>query len=121
MQTLTIRRNDGIEEIEKQYRYIGTWKNADAQVALYIPISLENNFMGLEPTLIQFVVTWIRYKNIDKLLLDVDNPEEEDWSKIFEAEHIYPIISLAINYPGVYNSYGTVPLNHFLREPFYNV
>lgn len=121
MQILKITKEFGIDDIEAQYRHLKRWQEFDTVIDILIPVKFDNNFIGITPALLQFVLTWSRYTHSRKLLLDIDDPSTHNWDEIFESEHIYPIVGLVINRNGVFNSQGNIKLNDFLRTPFSTV
>ncbi len=114
---IIIERNVGLDDLDRFYGQLERAAEVEARVDLLLPRILDNNFMGLVPATYQFSITWIRYQHRGKLLLDIENPDEENWSDLLKNEHLFPIILLSWNKTGVYDRSGEINLKTYLKEP----
>jgi hypothetical protein len=110
-----IEKDITFDTIDKHYKLLYRFIEIEGEVDLLIPKILDNDFMGLVPALIQFVITWIRYPHRGKLLLNVSDPANEKWDELFQKEHLYPIVTLALNDTGIYNSTGQTNLLPYIK------
>lgn len=113
---ILIEKDVNLEEIEKYYGQLSRFAEVDGKVDLKVPIALINNYMGLVPAICQFVITWIRYPFAGKLMLNILDPEKEDFSMLFENEHLFPIVVLAWSKKGIFNSNGEIDLRHYIKD-----
>ena len=112
---LKIKKNTTIGNIGSYYEILHEHINSDSPLDLMLPQSLSNAYLGLIPSLYQLIITWIRYKNSGKLLLDISNGEETEIVKIYENELIFPMVSMVWNRNGVYSKDGLTNLRAILR------
>lgn len=112
---LIIDKNIKLDELDSLYKQLYRHIKVDVTVDLLLPNQLENNYVGLVPSLYQFVITWMRYQKSGMLLLDIDNPEKTDLNKLYENELLFPIISLVWNKNEVYNRIGKINLRSYLK------
>src|SRR5437868_11993374 len=113
---IKIDEDVSLEDLDIYYGRLVRATEVASRVDLLLPTKLINNFMGLVPAIYQFTITWIRYVNSGKLLLNVKN-EEQHWISLLENEHLFPLIMLAWNRPGIYDSSGEINLKPALKEP----
>ncbi len=118
MPVITIERNLSLDDLDRYYRRLEEYRSVDAALDLLLPRTLHNNYMGLAVALVQFVISWIRYAHAGKLLIDISNPETENWEEIFQEEHIFPIIALSVNNAGVYDRTGQISLTPYIRQAY---
>lgn len=117
---LVIDKNIKLGDLDSLYKQLYRHVKVDVTVDLFLPKQLENNYVGLVPSLYQFVFTWMRYSKSGMLLLDIDNPKKTDLYKLYENELMFPVISLVWNKNGVYNKTGKINLRSYLK-PFNTV
>lgn len=116
MAIIKIDKNIKLEDIESCYNELHGYMEKQLHVDLSLPKVLEHNYFGLIPSLYQFAVTWVRYSNSGKLLLDIENIAETDLAKLYENELLFPLISLVWNKNEVYNKSGSSNLRTFLKK-----
>ena len=116
MAIIKIDKNIKLEDVESCYAELHGYINNQLSVDLSLPKILEHTYFGLIPSLYQFAVTWVRYSNSGKLLLDIDNINETDLDKLYENELLFPLISLVWNKNEVYNKSGAINLRTFLKK-----
>lgn len=112
---IKIDKSIRLEDIDSCYEELYNYIKKNIVVDLLIPRELNNYYLGLVPTLYQFAITWIRYDRSGKLMLDIEDPVETDFEKIYENELLFPLISLAWNKNEVFNRSGTINLRSYLR------
>jgi hypothetical protein len=115
MYQITIEKNTTLEAIDAHYKNLNTCINQSIEVDLLIPSELENQYLGIVPSLYQFVATWIRYPKSKRLLLDIDNPDTTDFEKLYENELIFPVVSLVWNKKEIFNKKAIKNLRSYLR------
>ncbi|MHA8100570.1 hypothetical protein PQG46_01920 [Aquirufa nivalisilvae] len=115
MAIIKIDKNIKLEDVESCYNELHGYIDKQLSVDLSLPKILEHNYFGLIPSLYQFAVTWVRYSNSGKLLLDIDNINETDLDKLYENELLFPLISLVWNKNEVYTKDGLTNLRTILR------
>jgi len=115
MAIIKIDKNIKLEDIESRYIELHGYMEKQLHVDLSLPKMLEHNYFGLIPSLYQFAVTWVRYSNSGKLLLDIENIAETDLDKLYENELLFPLISLVWNKNEVYSKDGLTNLRSILR------
>ncbi len=83
---IKINNNIKLEDVESLYEqlYDGIDKNLTIDVLL--PNEIKNSYLGLIPLLYQFVITWIRQENSGKLLLNVEQLNDEILDELYENE-----------------------------------
>jgi hypothetical protein len=114
LKIITVDKNIGLTEIDNLYTDLYRAIRMNALIDILIPKELKKNYLGITPNLIQFIATWIRYKNSGKLRIDVVNPSEELVNEIYENEFFFPIVSLVWDANGVFDKSG----ENNLRENF---
>ncbi|MBC8054723.1 MAG: hypothetical protein H7Y13_16825 [Sphingobacteriaceae bacterium] len=77
MFAITIEKNTKIENIETYFTRLSEAKTLNVEVDLLLPKELKYYYLGLVPALLQFILTWLRYENSGKLLIDIDELNEE--------------------------------------------
>jgi len=110
-----------LEELDNYYKQLYRSAEIEAPVDVLLPKNLENNFIGLVPSIIQFLITWIRYDYSGNLWLDIEDPNREDFNQLFENELLFPAFTLAWNKSEFYNKTGEVIIRPFLKEPLANL
>lgn len=115
MAIIKIDKNIKLEDIESCYNEMHGYMDKQLGVDLSLPKVLEHNYFGLVPSLYQLAVTWVRYSNSGKLLLDIENINETDLDKLYENELLFPLISLVWNKNEVYTKDGLTNLRTILR------
>lgn len=117
---ISIKKDTKLQDIDDLYKQLGNYATnyPEISVDLLLPIELisSSNYIGIIPSLYQFVFTWIRYENSGKLLLDITNPEKANFDEIYENELIFPLVSLVWNKNGIFNNTGKVNLRSFLKN-----
>ena len=114
LKIITVDKNIGLTEIDNLYTDLYRAIRMNALIDVLIPKELKKNYLGITPNLIQFVATWVRYKNSGKLRIDIENPTEELVNEIYENEFIFPIVSIVWDANGVFDKSG----ENSLRENF---
>ena len=112
---ITIDKNIRLDELDTLYQQFYSHVKADVTVDLLLPKELDNNYVGLVPSLYQYVITWMRYSKSGKLLIDIDKPETTDFDKLYENELLFPVVSLLWNKNEVYNKTGKINLRPYLK------
>ncbi len=106
MFTITIEKNTKLENIESYYDRLNDAKIADVSVDVSLPKELRNYYLGLVPSLLQFIVTWVRYSKAGNLLIDIDEPSESILDDLYKNELIFPAVVLVWNKTGVFTKNG---------------
>jgi hypothetical protein len=114
LKIITVDKNIGLTEIDNLYTDLYRAIRMNTLIDVLIPKELKKNYLGITPNLIQFIATWVRYKNSGKLRIDIENPSEELVNEIYENEFIFPIVSLVWDANGVFDKSG----ENNLRENF---
>lgn len=107
MITISIDKNSKFKDIETYLTRLEEVKDFDVSVDVLLPKTLKYSYFGLVPSLIQFVVTWLRYKKAGKLLIDIEDLSNESLTELYKNELIFPLVILAWNKTGVYTKDGT--------------
>lgn len=113
---IKIKKNIDIAEIDRLYLDLYSGIKVKIDIDILLPKELSKNYLGLAPSLIQFIATWTRYDKSGKLLIDIEKPSFDDTVSLYEFEYVFPIISLVWNSNGVYDKTGKVSLRDFFRE-----
>src|ERR1700740_558483 len=103
---ITIDKNTKLESIETYYDRLNDAKVSDVAVDVLLPKELRNYYLGIVPSLLQFIVTWIRYPKAGKLLIDIDDTSEDTLTELYKNELIFPAVVLVWNKTGVYSRDG---------------
>src|SRR6266487_4859268 len=113
---IKINNNIKLEDVESLYEqlYDGIDKNLTIDVLL--PNEIKNSYLGLIPLLYQFVITWIRQENSGKLLLNVEQLNDEILDELYENELLFPLVSLVWNKNQVFEKTGTANLRSQLKK-----
>jgi hypothetical protein len=106
LKIITVDKNIGLTEIDNLYTDLYRAIRMNTLIDVLIPKELKKNYLGITPNLIQFVATWVRYKNSGKLRIDIENPTEELVNEIYENEFIFPIVSIVWDANGVFDKSG---------------
>jgi hypothetical protein len=114
---IEIDKSITLDQLDSCYDRLARASEVDALVDLLLPIKLENHFGGLVPALFQVVITWSRYKNAGRLLLNIQNPGQADFNEILENELLFPSIILVWFKCDIYNSTGEIDLRSYLKDP----
>jgi hypothetical protein len=114
LKIITVDKNIGLTEIDNLYTDLYRAIRMNTLIDVLIPKELKKNYLGITPNLIQFIATWVRYKNSGKLRIDIENPSEELVNEIYENEFIFPIVSLVWDSNVVFDKSG----KNNLRENF---
>lgn len=112
---IKIHKNIKLDELESYYQQLYSHIKMDVPVDLFLPKELDNNYVGLIPSLYQYVVTWMRYPKSGKLLLEIDNPDKADFDRLYDNELIFPVVSLLWNKNEIYNKTGKINLRSYLK------
>lgn len=115
MITINIEKNARLEDVEIYLTQLENAKKFNVSVNIMLPKTLNYSHFGIVPTLIQFVITWLRYENSDKLILDTEDTSDESLREFFKNEFIFPMVVLVWNKSGVYTKNG-VNLRKFLQN-----
>jgi hypothetical protein len=110
-----------LDQLDAYYDRLNRAGEVDAAVDLLLPIKLENHFGGLVPALLQFVITWSRYKNPGRLRLDINNPQQINFKELVENELLFPAITLIWFKCEIYNRTGEIDLRLFLKDPLSDI
>ncbi len=112
---IAVNRNIKLEDIESLYKKLQKVDDGKfIDVLLSSKLTYPN--LGLIPLLYQFVVTWSRNKNSGKLLLTIDQFDEQILEELYENELLFPAISFVWNKNQVYDTKGEMNLRSELRK-----
>jgi hypothetical protein len=111
---LKIKNNLSINDIEGFYDLL--YSNDNKILDIQLPNELTNNYIGLTPSLIQFIATWIRSSKYGKLILNIEEPDNDKIRSLYDNEYIFPIISLVWNEKGIFNKSGKLNLREDLKN-----
>lgn len=114
---ITIEKDITLDGIEPYYERLFRATEVDATVDLLLPRKLDNYFAGVVPALLQFIITWTRYKKAGKLIIDLDNPDDADFAELLENELLFPSLILVWFKLEICNKDGKVDLRPFLKTP----
>lgn len=126
MITINIDKNSKFENIETYLVQLERAKEIGMPASLMLPKSLKYTYFGLIPSLIQFVITWMRYEYADKLVIDTEDFSEEGLFELYKNELIFPVVVLAWNKTGVFDRKGISlrkhlqPINKLYSERMLN-
>jgi hypothetical protein len=113
---IKINKSIKLDEVDQLYIQLYRHIKLDIVVDVLLPVKLDSSYIGIVPTLYQFVFTWMRYEKSGKLLLDISNPEATDYNELYENELIFPLVSLVWNSNEIFNSNGKINLRNYLKE-----
>ncbi|KAF2342280.1 hypothetical protein [Flavobacterium tistrianum] len=115
LKIIKVDKNIGLIEIDHLYTELYDAIKNNYLIDIIIPIMLKKNYLGITPSLIQYISTWIRYNQSGKLRLDIENPSDDMIRDIYENEFIFPIISLVWDTNGVFDKSGNNSLRNNLK------
>lgn len=115
---IPIHKELTFEEIDKLYVRFNRLKEEDVLIDLAISSELAHPHVGLIPMLYQFVITWSKYNNSGKLMVDVS--ADDDLNFLLENEFYFPIFSLLWNKNKIYDRTGNTSLREDLAKPMGN-
>lgn len=118
---LEIGNDINLDQLDSYYYRLERAAEVDAEIDLLLPTRLDNYFVGLVPALLQFVITWTRYKNSGKLMLDIQNPELQDFDSLFENELLFPAVILVWFKAEISDRYGETDLRPYLKDTLGNI
>ena len=116
MFNISINKTIKLDDIDDLYNSLYYHIRQDLTVNLLLSKDLKSSYIGIVPALYQFVFTWLRYKKSGKLLLDISNPDNVDFYKIYENELIFPLVSLVWNKNEIYDKTGKINLRLYLKD-----
>lgn len=116
LKIITVDKNVGLIEIDNLYTDLYDAIKLNVSIEILLPKKIERNYLGVTPSLIQFIATWVRYKNSGKLRIDIENPTEELINDIYENEFFFPIVSLVWDANGVFDKSGNTNLREHFRK-----
>lgn len=103
---IAIDKNTKLESIEAYYDRLNDAKVADVSVDVLLPKELRNYYLGIIPTILQFIITWVRYPKAGRLLIDIEDPNDEALTELYKNELIFPAVVLVWNKTGVFSRDG---------------
>lgn len=106
MFTISIEKTSKLETIETYYTRLNEAKAADVSVDVLLPKELHNYYLGLVPSLLQFIITWVRYPKAGRLLIDIDVSSDEILAELYKNELIFSAVVLVWNKTGVFTKGG---------------
>ena len=113
---IKINRTVKLNEVDELYKQLYQHIKLDVPVNILLPTKLESGYLGIVPTLYQFVFTWMRYPRSGKLLIDIKDPSQLDLDELYENELIFPLVSMVWNTNEVFNYNGKINLRPILKE-----
>ena len=113
---IKINKSIKLDEVEQLYTQLYQHIKLDIVVDVLLPVELDSSYIGIVPTLYQFVFTWMRYEKSGKLLIDISNPEATDYEELYENELIFPLVSLVWNENEVFDKTGKINLRKYLKS-----
>lgn len=113
---IKINKSVKLDEVEQLYTQLNQHIKLDIVVDVLLPVELDSSYIGIVPTLYQFVFTWMRYEKSGKLLIDISNPEATDYEELYENELIFPLVSLVWNENEVFDKTGKINLRKYLKS-----
>jgi hypothetical protein len=114
---IKIERDTTLDRLESYYRRLTQAADVDAPVNVILPKALDNYFVGLVPALLQFVITWSRYRLAGDLILDIDDSDVDNLNEVLQNELLFPAIALVWNKSNLYSKNGQTDLRDALKEP----
>jgi len=111
-----INKKINLEEVEQLYISLYQHIKLDIAVDVLLPVKLESSYIGIVPSLYQFVFTWMRYEKSGKLLIDILDPSKTDFEELYENELIFPLVSLVWNTNEICTKNGQINLREYLRN-----
>lgn len=112
---IKIKKNIGLEDVDLLYKQLNLHIKDNLEVDVLLPTELNRSYIGIVPSLYQFVFTWVRYQKSGKLLLDISNPDTTDFEELYENELIFPLICLVWNKNDIFNNSGKINLRNYLK------
>src|SRR5678816_82304 len=103
---IKIERDTTLDRLESYYRRLTQAADVDAPVNVILPKALDNYFVGLVPALLQFVITWSRYRLAGDLILDIDDSDVDNLNEVLQNELLFPAIALVWNKSNLYSKNG---------------
>ena len=113
---ISINKNCKLEDIDALYTLLYSYTRQNLTVDLMLPIEVKSSYVGIIPSLYQFVFTWMRYEKSGKLLIDIADPTKTDFDELYENELIFPLVSLVWNTNEIFNNSGEINLRNYLKE-----
>lgn len=113
---IKINKSIKLDEVEQLYAKLYRHIELDIVVDVLLPVEIDSSYIGIVPTIYQFVFTWMRYEKSGKLLIDISNPEATDYEVLYENELIFPIVSLVWNENEVFDKTGKINLRKYLKH-----
>lgn len=116
---ISITKNIKLDDLDTLYNQLYNSIRQNANVDILLPVELKSGYIGIVPSLYQFVFTWMRYEKSGKLLIDINDPTKTDFDELYENELIFPLVSLVWNKNEIFNNTGEINLRSYLRD--YNI
>jgi hypothetical protein len=113
---IKINKSIKLDEVEQLYTQLYQHIKLDIVVDVLLPVELDSSYIGIVPSLYQFVFTWMRYEKSGKLLLDISKPDTIDYDELYENELIFPLVCLVWNKNEIFDKTGEINLRVYLRN-----
>lgn len=118
MITINIEKNSRLEDIDSYLTQLENARKFNVGVDVMLPKILNYSYFGIVPSLIQFLITWLRYEKAERLFVDIEDISEESLQELFKNELIFPMVVLVWNRAGVFSKNGInlkKPLQHLTK------
>lgn len=116
MWQIKINKSIKLDEVEQLYTQLYQHIKLYIVVDVLLPVELDNSYIGIVPTLYQFVFTWMRYEKSGKLLIDISKPDATNYEELYENELIFPLVCLVWNKNEVFDKTGEINLRKYLKN-----
>lgn len=116
MWQIKINKSIKLDEVEQLYTQLYQHIKLDIVVDVLLPVELDSSYIGIVPTLYQFVFTWMRYEKSGKLLIDISKPDATNYEELYENELIFPLVCLVWNKNEVFDKTGQLNLRRYLKN-----
>lgn len=113
---IKINKNIKLDEVEQLYTQLYHHIKLDIVVDVLLPVELDSSYIGIVPSLYQFVFTWMRYNKSGKLLLEISKPDATNYEVLYENELIFPLVCLVWNKNEVFDKTGKINLRRYLKN-----
>lgn len=113
---IKINKSIKLDDVEQLYTQLYQHIKLDIVVDVLLPVDLDSSYIGIVPSLYQFVFTWMRYEKSGKLLLDISKPQATDYDELYENELIFPLVCLVWNKNEIFDKTGEINLRTYLRN-----
>lgn len=107
MDSIKIKRNSSLKDIEYYFKQLHNYINQKEKVNLELPRRIDKLVFPMFSEILQLAINWVRYDIANRLIISIsDNPNKNELNDLYRQEFIYPIITLCWNDISIVNSNG---------------